>query len=112
MRYRLRTEQLIHENLGMYRWKELDCNSGKGCGKSHKEWFDLTKKEAMATLECWKLWSDSEPYDDAGNLKDYWCDALESLRREPPEPRDCLLFLDSWVREWTTRWNSIDGISR
>ena len=61
-----RVEQLIFIELSSYRRIEVRC---KGCQCSHRQWFELSPTKALATIERWRQWMDSEPYDAAGRLK-------------------------------------------
>jgi hypothetical protein len=51
-------ERLIHTELKEYRML-IDCN---GCGKTHSEWFCVSKEHVIKVFQKWKDWISREPY--------------------------------------------------
>jgi hypothetical protein len=52
-----RLEQLVHAELKDYRRKQLNC---AGCGKNHKEWFDIDVRFAQQVARKWTNWLAAE----------------------------------------------------
>lgn len=80
-----RIESLVHQHLRAYRRVELGCAcspparfEGDPRQRTHDEWFEIAEPEARAVVALWQRFSQSEPYDSFGRLKDTWC-----LRVEP-----------------------------
>jgi hypothetical protein len=75
-------EGLIHLTLhmeGEYAW----CPSKK-CKKTHKEWFEISHKEAWSVVKTWQKFSMLMPYTKSGILDNIWADIVAgALRGEP-----------------------------
>jgi predicted GIY-YIG superfamily endonuclease len=56
-----RVERLIHAELAEHRRKEAQC-PGTGCGKAHKEWFQVDEQFALRVVRKWITWMRKEPY--------------------------------------------------
>jgi hypothetical protein len=54
----LRVERLIHVELKEFREKRM-C---EGCGKTHKEWFDIEEAHAVKVARKWQEWIMRKPY--------------------------------------------------
>lgn len=63
-------EKLIRIALAEHGLREEIWNTGKDCGLSHREWFELSPDKILATIERWARWMDSEPYNADGTLDD------------------------------------------
>ncbi|KAH7198057.1 uncharacterized protein B0J16DRAFT_33346 [Fusarium flagelliforme] len=75
-------EQLIHLTLHTeqeYAW----CRSKK-CEKRHKEWFKISREEALSVVETWRKFSKLMTYTELGDLDDIWSDIVERALRDEP----------------------------
>jgi hypothetical protein len=70
-------ERIVHAQLANERLREV--NGCAGCGKKHKEWFDVKLYTAGAILGLWTAWSLRKPYDEEGVLKRKWRRKLREL---------------------------------
>ena len=61
-----RLQRLIQIELSKYSRGEERCN---GCGCNHCEWFELSAETALEVIERGRRWSDLQPYDADGLLK-------------------------------------------
>ena len=78
-----RVETLAHYELIKEWRREWKCNEGRGCGKSHKEWFEVSIERAEQVMENWtEIMRRVEPYDSHGQLKPQWVEAAESMVRD------------------------------
>lgn len=66
--YPRRLEQLIHIDLESRRRRDW-CQY---CNHYHNEGFEVSKQLALATVQLWRRWMESEPYNEAGKLKLHW----------------------------------------
>jgi hypothetical protein len=67
-----RAETLTHYELIKEWRRERQCQA-KHCGKSHQEWFEVSKERAKEVLCDWaKFMEIAEPYDSRGVLKARW----------------------------------------
>lgn len=66
--YPRRLEQLIHLDLESRRRR----NWCQYCKYYHLEGFEVSKELALATVQLWRRWMESEPYDEVGKLKARW----------------------------------------
>ena len=96
-----RLESLIHAELDQYRLLEDECRK---CGKSHKEWFQVSPSHAQKVIDKWTDFIRGKPYELANGkwrLKrgleteiDRLCRPLENLtsiqypvlRQSQPQP--------------------------
>ncbi|KAI9883358.1 MAG: hypothetical protein M1823_004870 [Watsoniomyces obsoletus] len=71
-----RAEALIHANLALSRkWEQCS-----GCGKRHKECFEISEDMAIAVVEYWRTFIEAMPYmKDGSSLKPKWIDYLDRL---------------------------------
>jgi hypothetical protein len=63
-----RLRHLIHLNLTSTLRRRL-C---QGCGRIHGNEFEISEQLAFTTIERWRRWMDTEPYNGRGALKPYW----------------------------------------
>ena len=61
-----RLQRLVHIELSEYRRVEEIC---KGCGRKHREWFELSPEKALEVIERGKRWLDLQPYNADGLLE-------------------------------------------
>lgn len=61
-----RLQRLIHIELSEYSRVEERC---KGCVRKHSDWFELSTGTALEVIERGRRWSDLQPYDADGLLK-------------------------------------------
>jgi hypothetical protein len=62
----LRVEELCHAELADCQ-VHIDCT---GCLCEHKEWFQISAADAIAAVQKWSAWMNSNPYDPAlGSLR-------------------------------------------
>lgn len=59
-----RVEKIVQAQLRDRRKKEIGC---KGCGRCHKEWFEVSREVAIAEAKRWSDWMRSNPYEESGN---------------------------------------------
>ena len=79
-----RVEALIHIELAGHRQVEKVCNLGNGCRCAHREWFALSPDKAVAIIERWAQWMDSEPYSADNTLDGRWLEQVEvEVGKEP-----------------------------
>jgi hypothetical protein len=77
-----RVERLIHAELRRKRHQNTTCHY---CQKNHKEWFEVDKDIAIATLKAWKdISSRKALYSESGRLSRYWAEQLS----EDPDDYD------------------------
>lgn len=77
-----RMERLIHLTLHMER-EDAWCPFKK-CMKKHKEWFEISHKEARGVVEIWQKFSKLMPYHESGYLDKTWSvTVMEALRKGP-----------------------------
>jgi hypothetical protein len=70
--YAQRAETLTHYELIKEWRRERQCQA-KHCGKSHQEWFEVSKERAKEVLGDWAKFMDiAKPYDSRGFLKVWW----------------------------------------
>lgn len=60
-----RIEKLMHIELGNFRRKRK-CN---GCGRLHKEWFEIGAVQVLKVFQKWRTWILKSPYSLDGNLE-------------------------------------------
>ncbi|KAF4632090.1 hypothetical protein G7Y89_g6029 [Cudoniella acicularis] len=80
-----KVETLVHLELKNFR-QEIYCERCKGGGgknASHKEWFDVSEKVALDTVQRWRKFVLQEPYNPDGTIKDYWGKLLSQNNFEP-----------------------------
>jgi hypothetical protein len=80
-----RVESLVHTELKDHRRTEV-C---PGCGKTHKEWFEVEAEFAAQVIEKYQLWATTQPYErlrDGWRLKTTAMDGLEDLCK-PLQPK-------------------------
>ena len=87
MEHVYRVEQLVHTELKEFR-RRRPCD---GCGRMHKEWFEVEEAHAAKVVRKWREWILQEPYvEDAGSkqwvIKPDMLDTLELVCE--PVPRD------------------------
>lgn len=98
-----RAEQLIFLELSSARRRER-CMNGRGCGREHREWFEMDIAAARASVIRWTNWLGAKPYDERCQLLPSWVKALEL------SPGDPLLW-QSWIDlyipkiHWSNIWN-------
>ena len=63
-----RLEQLLHRDLKSKRRPKW-C---QGCNLVHQQGFEVTEQFALTTVQLWRRWMETEPYDEDGELKPYW----------------------------------------
>ncbi|VUC31961.1 unnamed protein product [Clonostachys rosea] len=75
--YAQRAETLIHYEL-VAEWRaERRC---RGCGKSHREWFEINKERATRVVTDWAFFMISATiYDASGEIKTNWRDAIKKM---------------------------------
>ena len=73
-----RVEALVHAELHKFRRTQVRC---KFCGKSHKEWFERSSEDAIATVKKWTAWMRGAPYAEKvfTDNEDKDCDDTRSL---------------------------------
>ena len=50
------------------------------CGKSHQEWFEISKDRAAQVLGDWAdFMKKAEPYDSKGSLKNRWREVMQMI---------------------------------
>lgn len=87
-RYPLRVERLCHAQLrGQRRRESPGC---PGCGRAHREWFEVSQPEAERVMCFWSEWIEhAEPYNkDTGELKSEWSVRLGEVQVDD-EPGRC-----------------------
>ena len=78
-----RVEALVHAELALYRKKIPIC---PGCGKCHREWFEVDPEYIKATIRRWADWIQQKPYEQVG---------LEYPRLPTDKPRGTIWRLKS-----------------
>ncbi|KAF3391597.1 hypothetical protein F1880_007642 [Penicillium rolfsii] len=80
-----RVETLTHYEL-IKEWRRERRCKAPWCGKSHQEWFEVSKELAKQTVRDWAGFVQSaKPYDLQGHLKDQWKDVIKGIYRETKE---------------------------
>ncbi|KAJ4012903.1 hypothetical protein NW752_006175 [Fusarium irregulare] len=77
-----RMEQLVHLTLHMER-EDAWCPF-KECKKKHKEWFEISRKEAESVVKMWQRFSKLMPYHESGYLDDIWSAIVATALRDGP----------------------------
>lgn len=78
----VRVEKLAHAHLHNFRKREVgrpDAPGCPGCGKKHKEWFDVRNSRVAEVVGLWADWTRRVPYDADGNLKESWRQRLDDV---------------------------------
>ncbi|EXJ76689.1 uncharacterized protein A1O5_01197 [Cladophialophora psammophila CBS 110553] len=73
-------ERLSHLELEIRgcRLREISCK----CGVKHREWFDVTDREAERVICAWAEWAlRARPYDAAGRLSWKWTEIVFQMER-------------------------------
>ena len=74
-----RVETLTHHEL-IKEWRRERMCKAPWCGKSHQEWFEISKEQAAQVLRDWaNLVKEAEPYDSEGSLKKRWREVVEMM---------------------------------
>lgn len=76
-----RVEGLVHAQLWACRRREERC---PGCGRSHKEFFDVRLGEASGVIGLWTEWMEHMPYGEDGLLKMEWQQKLRQVDLSDP----------------------------
>ena len=77
-----RMERLIHLTLHMER-EDAWCPFEE-CKKKHKEWFEISHKEARGVVEIWQKFSKLMPYHESGYLDKTWSVIVATALRKGP----------------------------
>ncbi|KAL4895153.1 hypothetical protein BDV59DRAFT_160433 [Aspergillus ambiguus] len=77
IRGHIHLEQLAHRQLA-----NSNCSFTCNCGTSHREFFFGTKEAALPILDLWTEWLWQRPYDERGELKDFWKNRLSMMERK------------------------------
>ncbi|KAM0348985.1 hypothetical protein ACHAPU_003919 [Fusarium lateritium] len=75
-----RMESLIHRTLHKEQ-RDTICRAQK-CKAKHREWFEIPEDEAEHVAKVWYEFSELEPYDREGRLKEDWRSYASSPRNE------------------------------
>ena len=76
-----RVGTFTHYELIKKRRRERTCKAS-WCGKSHQEWFEISKERAAQVLGAWAdFMKRAEPYDSEGWLKHRWREAVGMMAR-------------------------------
>jgi len=62
--YAHRVENLIHAELVEYAMVLEQCPKHRQVHRSHREWFDIEEKYAVAVIRKWCQWISSSPYEE------------------------------------------------
>lgn len=65
-----RMEGLIHSTLHIE--AEYASCPAESCKRKHREWFNISKREAKGVVEMWKKFSELMPYTETRQLNDIW----------------------------------------
>ncbi|CAG9986431.1 unnamed protein product [Clonostachys byssicola] len=77
--YAQRAETLTHYELATEWRAERMC---KGCGKSHKEWFEVSQERATQVVADWaELMKSATIYDASGTIDSDWRDTIEKMSK-------------------------------
>lgn len=84
-------EKLCHEELKNFR-KDLQCEWCKTKNRKrqrHEEWFEVKPEIAVRTVQKWRKWMLTSPYNDDGYLKPWWRHKATSelIKEQPFEER-------------------------
>ncbi len=75
----LRVETLTHHEL-IKQWRRERRCKASWCGKSHQEWFEVSKERAAQVLGEWAdFMKRAEPYDSKGWLKNRWREVVKMM---------------------------------
>lgn len=89
----MRVEALVQQELAIRGCgrEESHCKHNKLCPTSHKEWFEVSLKDAIETVEGWVSWMrDVLPYDGDGWLRIPSTSLLVAQRHDFLKPRQLL----------------------
>ncbi|CAH0046435.1 unnamed protein product [Clonostachys solani] len=77
--YAQRAETLTHYELATEWRAERRC---KGCGKSHREWFEVSQERATQVVAEWAEFMKSATiYDASGGIENNWRDAIDKMSK-------------------------------
>ena len=77
-----RVETLTHHELIKEWRRERRCKASH-CGKSHQEWFEISKARAVQVVSYWADFvKRAQPYDSNGRLKTQWRVVIEMFDRD------------------------------
>ncbi|KAJ5805919.1 uncharacterized protein N7503_003521 [Penicillium pulvis] len=75
----MRAETLTHYEL-IKEWRRERMCKAPGCGKSHKEWFEISAELAKQVVSGWATFMEmARPYGEGGLLKPQWREAIEKI---------------------------------
>ncbi|PTD01601.1 hypothetical protein FCULG_00010206 [Fusarium culmorum] len=77
-------EGLIHRTL--HKEAEYASCPAESCKKKHREWFNISKREAKGVVEMWKKLSELEPYTETRQLNDIWQGIATAQLAKPWSP--------------------------
>ena len=117
-----RIEQLVFAELSTSRQRER-CMNGSGCGREHREWFEIDVKTARESVEHWTKWIHAKPYDANGELCRFWAQALGFSPGEKASKAagswhiwiDCYRPKVRWAIVWesySSRWNTLYELAK
>ncbi|EKJ76485.1 hypothetical protein FPSE_03327 [Fusarium pseudograminearum CS3096] len=77
-------EGLIHSTLHIE--AEYASCPAESCKKKHREWFNISKREAKGVVEMWKRFSELMPYTETRQLNDIWQGIATAQLAKPWSP--------------------------
>lgn len=78
----MRAETLTHYEF-IKEWRRERMCKGPGCGKSHKEWFEINAERAKQVVSHWATFMErARPYDEGGLLKPQWKEVIERIHNK------------------------------
>ncbi|KAJ5903509.1 hypothetical protein N7504_005892 [Penicillium tannophilum] len=78
----MRAETLTHYEF-IKEWRRERMCKGPGCGKSHKEWFEINAERAKQVVSHWATFMErARPYDEGGLLKPQWKEVIEMIHNK------------------------------
>ncbi len=107
LNYKL-VEKLCHKELQNFR-KKLRCKSCKNKMDSpqmHEEWFQVRPEVAVRTVQKWRKWMLTSPYNDDGHLVPWWRDKAnhELMEGRPFDDKGQRIDDDASRHERWSRW--------
>ncbi|KZL82880.1 hypothetical protein CI238_05363 [Colletotrichum incanum] len=74
--HHVKMEEVVHLHLANERRWDRGC---PGCGKNHKEFFEVDVEKAQAVVGMWAAWASLGPFDEEGRLTAYWAARLKAV---------------------------------
>jgi T5orf172 domain len=92
-------ERLVQEHLAQYRRIEVRCKWKASCATRHKEWYEISVKEAQGAVQMWADWIIKyRPWGNDHTLTPEWVSLVDTYRKALDGPGKDKEMWGSFVR--------------